>query len=1619
MRIGITVHFQFSFFSSGSPQTALSTAESFRIHGHEVVFINIGDSKEATWWDDVKGLAADWKTIHQSELESIGASDLYDLSVEVGSNYLKTKYRSAFKKSVWLSRKPTLYHDTEASLFPMEKPDRDLDGVSEVWLLKEYTTSDDVQYAELMFRRPVKVLPYLWTPTAIEFHRKETSSPVWPQVAELADVKGKPWSIHICETNTSSSSSCTIPLFIMREIKKKTDIPLCPIIKIHNADNIKQSQFFRYNVLGHTFSDIQDMSGIFIGRQRVVDFVYDPMSIVISHLRFMDIRAYFLDCIWVGIPMIHNSKILRELGGYLADGYYPDNAIVEGKQAFARVVEHAKKFSIETVSQNRKKIVDRFSPLNDKLSKQWNDAALSVASALSSASAFSSQKPLVVGFSDMWVGFNPEYNQFLLMAQEMAKHLKSGSREVIAVDAAVSKEKLDVLIFGPFGDFWKSVSKDVPKVHYTGENTEPIEREDVRLNLGFQHKQFNDGSYLRLPLWMLEINWFQGDADRMGNPKPIPIDRCCKVYEDEMSAKNKFCAFVVTNPCQPMRNSAFQWLTAYKNVDSAGRLFNNMGDKIFAGLGGGGGELKKLEFLKDYKFCLAFENASAPGYTTEKLLHAKAAGCIPIYWGDPKVERDFDTSSFIDARGIMTSGELVRLVKEVDTNDLAWSRMFKKPALDEVRRDQTRRTLAECAKRILMLAVKDENEFEKCPLLIGETQDNASQVVPKVPRAPEPISNKSSPRMEDTVFITACNGKFLQSLQIMLHMLSQQNKNIRVICYFMADIPVDVEQKCIESFPFLEIRRFPKEFPPGFPDLWAPEHFAWKIWLMKEAVNNVAFTGKIILYMDAGATMVRWPSLWMSAVSEHGICVLEDSREFNKYRCHKEFIDAMHVTPEELAANQIWAGSMAFVGGNLMASNILNEAWVWAQKREVIAGPKWTGEVVDGHYFGHRHDQSILSILCKRYHSAAISLDEVYCDVSLHHTFTNGKSLYVHRGMFKMHEPVAAGIDEAWIINLDRRADRLQKFKDSHKDLARRLSRMPAFEGSKLVLTPKIARLFKPHDFKWKKPVMGCALSHLALWLQLSNEKPGIDTYLILEDDARLDPKWREAWEKLEQEKAFPEDWDIMYLGGILPPNRQGFEDLCVEMVNDLVGRVRKNSIFGQNPPNRYFHFCAYAYVLTKKGAQKILDILKAKDGYWTSADHMICNIMEYLNIYFIHPLIAGCYQDDDPVYQKSVFNDFTRVDNFDSDLWNNKEHFAKEDVDKILDAAAPLDIMGALEDARASQVAALAPASASAPKAENPKKAEKSEKSEKPVPLVETVSSRRIISIGFSTDSSIWHEYAWLKQLLLENAKIDMNVQKVDLDAPAPKDEPIVFIQRPHGEAIRKTLMRWTSQGAKFFILHLSDEYGTDPIDFYEWPSCLGVLRNYVRPDVKDEGKIRVIPLGFHWAIGNGMPAQRTPRPPFREYVWSFIGTGWNERVKKLEPLNSLPVEKRCVLMDDWNSPKMLSREETLSVLLNSWCIPCPAGQNSETYRFYEALEAGAVPVLVKDDITNEYLKYLQRWLPLLLADNWAHAAQLVYTLKAKPDVYEQYRSQLLNAWEIMKQDVKGVVKGVFRIMA
>jgi len=79
--------------------------------------------------------------------------------------------------------------------------------------------------------------------------------------------------------------------------------------------------------------------------------------------------------------------------------------------------------------------------------------------------------------------------------------------------------------------------------------------------------------------------------------------------------------------------------------------------------------MDKLSFLQQYKFTIAFENSSYPGYTTEKLLQAFIAYKIPIYWGNPLIHKDFNTNSFINCHDYNNFEEVIERVIEVDKDD--------------------------------------------------------------------------------------------------------------------------------------------------------------------------------------------------------------------------------------------------------------------------------------------------------------------------------------------------------------------------------------------------------------------------------------------------------------------------------------------------------------------------------------------------------------------------------------------------------------------------------------------------------------------------------------------------------------------------------------------------------------------------------------------------------------------------------------------------------------------------------------------------------------------------------------------------------------------------------------
>jgi hypothetical protein len=68
--------------------------------------------------------------------------------------------------------------------------------------------------------------------------------------------------------------------------------------------------------------------------------------------------------------------------------------------------------------------------------------------------------------------------------------------------------------------------------------------------------------------------------------------------------------------------------------------------------------LDKLKVLRQYKFVVCYENSSSPGYVSEKLFDCLFSGTVPVYLGEPNIERFVPADCFIDRRSFATEEEL-------------------------------------------------------------------------------------------------------------------------------------------------------------------------------------------------------------------------------------------------------------------------------------------------------------------------------------------------------------------------------------------------------------------------------------------------------------------------------------------------------------------------------------------------------------------------------------------------------------------------------------------------------------------------------------------------------------------------------------------------------------------------------------------------------------------------------------------------------------------------------------------------------------------------------------------------------------------------------------------------
>lgn len=221
-----------------------------------------------------------------------------------------------------------------------------------------------------------------------------------------------------------------------------------------------------------------------------------------------------------------------------------------------------------------------------------------------------------------------------------------------------------------FSGFNSSIYKyNCIKIFFAFENITP----DFNLcdyAIGFDYLEFGD-RYIRYPLYLVSDFTYYNN-DNYENDMELALKKHL-IKDEEIKNKKGFCSFVVSSAVDKVRNEFFENLSNYKEVASGGRYKNNVGGPVD----------NKLEFQSKYKFSIAFENSSSPGYTTEKLMQAFAAKTVPIYYGSTRISEEFNNKAFIDCSEFEDFESVIKRVIEIDNDESLYISMIKQPAFVE------------------------------------------------------------------------------------------------------------------------------------------------------------------------------------------------------------------------------------------------------------------------------------------------------------------------------------------------------------------------------------------------------------------------------------------------------------------------------------------------------------------------------------------------------------------------------------------------------------------------------------------------------------------------------------------------------------------------------------------------------------------------------------------------------------------------------------------------------------------------------------------------------------------------------------------------------------------------
>ncbi|MDA7742228.1 DUF2827 domain-containing protein, partial [Francisellaceae bacterium] len=223
--------------------------------------------------------------------------------------------------------------------------------LDEVWISPHL--EPDLAYHETVFYpTKVKISPFIWTEkflkSSIREHKKHRF------VVDNLNVRDQ--KVIIMEPNITPQKFFLMPMTLCENAYNRFGLPKS--VSVMCADHLNANDSVMTRVRDFNMFEAKDINIYFNARVQLIQGLHECGNILVAHQYSCELNYLYLECLSLGLPVVHNSPMLKEVGYY-----YPGNDIHIGAEKLKEAIESHDENQLE-YSNQAKKFIKQFSIKN-------------------------------------------------------------------------------------------------------------------------------------------------------------------------------------------------------------------------------------------------------------------------------------------------------------------------------------------------------------------------------------------------------------------------------------------------------------------------------------------------------------------------------------------------------------------------------------------------------------------------------------------------------------------------------------------------------------------------------------------------------------------------------------------------------------------------------------------------------------------------------------------------------------------------------------------------------------------------------------------------------------------------------------------------------------------------------------------------------------------------------------------------------------------------------------------------------------------------------------------------------------------------------------------------------